>query len=88
MPLSLQEREGDIFGDRINLGVLGDGYVKGLTLEKAYVQLDDGQVIFGRVSILPIVWDQGRPGRCFAFIPKDSDQLYQFSDVPIQIQTR
>lgn len=78
----------DIFGDRINLGELGDGFVKGKALEDAYVQLDNGSVVSGRVSILPIVWDQGRPGRCFAFIPKDSDQQYQFSDVPIQIQTR
>ncbi len=99
MPLSFRVRKrkenefitqsgDDIFGDRINLGELGDGFVKGKALEDAYVQLDNGNVVSGRVSILPIVWDQGRPGRCFAFIPQGSDQQYQFSDTPLQIQTR
>jgi len=88
MPLNLRERQGDIFGDRINLGHMGDGFVKGDDPEKAYVQLDSGRIISGRVSIIPIVWDQGRPGRCFVFIPENSDEHYQFSDGPLQIQTR
>lgn len=90
MPVTFLERKkGDLFEDRINLGKQGgDGFVRGNSLKNAYVQLDNGRVVPGEVSIISIVWDQGRPGRCFVFTPENSEEHYQFSDSPLQIQAR
>ena len=85
MPVTFLERQGgSIFGDRVNMDSLGDGIVLGNSPEEAYVVLiNTRQIIPGKVTIVAINLEGGRPGRCFKFTPKGSEQGYQFSDKPL-----